>query len=233
MITVNEINAICTHTKHILVNVKGFWQVWAARQNLPKTQAIWTQENIPFLEQSIYFLWWSVMNPVKKCLELKALNKGKEYFLDSGSCCSVRWPSWWPSWRITSTGEGTSTSGKILGARDFWRTSYLNTGRYRRFWVLCNIEDTSDIYLNYKALTYSSVFIRLDGTTKSDDRGEMLREFNKADSEYFIFILSTRAGGLGLNLQVRLVCQYKPLHVWVNTQQCEGMPKQFGRSCLL
>ena len=42
---------------------------------------------------------------------------------------------------------------------------------------------------------------RLDGTTKSDDRGDMLKEFNKADSDYFIFILSTRAGGLGLNLQ--------------------------------
>jgi len=44
-------------------------------------------------------------------------------------------------------------------------------------------------------------YLRLDGTSKSDDRGEMLREFNKPDSDYFIFILSTRAGGLGLNLQ--------------------------------
>ena len=43
--------------------------------------------------------------------------------------------------------------------------------------------------------------IRLDGTTKADDRGAMLKEFNSPDSEYFIFILSTRAGGLGLNLQ--------------------------------
>lgn len=29
----------------------------------------------------------------------------------------------------------------------------------------------------------------------------MLTNFNKEDSEYFIFALSTRAGGLGLNLQ--------------------------------
>ncbi len=42
---------------------------------------------------------------------------------------------------------------------------------------------------------------RLDGMTKSDDRGEMLKIFNMANSEYFIFLLSTRAGGLGLNLQ--------------------------------
>ena len=42
---------------------------------------------------------------------------------------------------------------------------------------------------------------RLDGTTKSEDRGDMLAQFNKPDSDYFIFLLSTRAGGLGLNLQ--------------------------------
>merc|ERR1712210_314610 len=36
---------------------------------------------------------------------------------------------------------------------------------------------------------------------KSDERGDMLADFNKKDSDYFIFILSTRAGGLGLNLQ--------------------------------
>merc|ERR1719283_246012 len=37
--------------------------------------------------------------------------------------------------------------------------------------------------------------------TKSEERGEMLKEFNSPNSEYFIFLLSTRAGGLGLNLQ--------------------------------
>jgi SWI/SNF-related matrix-associated actin-dependent regulator of chromatin subfamily A protein 2/4 len=52
-------------------------------------------------------------------------------------------------------------------------------------------------YLNWRGYTY----LRLDGTTKSDDRGDMLADFNKDQSEYFIFILSTRAGGLGLNLQ--------------------------------
>ncbi|KAL6532322.1 putative ATP-dependent DNA helicase chr12 [Orobanche gracilis] len=44
-------------------------------------------------------------------------------------------------------------------------------------------------------------FLRLDGTTSTGDRGELLRQFNAPDSPYFIFLLSTRAGGLGLNLQ--------------------------------
>lgn len=52
-------------------------------------------------------------------------------------------------------------------------------------------------YLNWRAYKY----LRLDGTTKSDDRGDMLTKFNEKESDIFIFILSTRAGGLGLNLQ--------------------------------
>lgn len=38
------------------------------------------------------------------------------------------------------------------------------------------------------------------GMTKSEDRGELLRLFNES-REFFLFLLSTRAGGLGLNLQ--------------------------------
>ncbi|CAH2233927.1 jg14685 [Pararge aegeria aegeria] len=41
----------------------------------------------------------------------------------------------------------------------------------------------------------------LDGMTKAEDRGELLKKFNEVGSEFFIFLLSTRAGGLGLNLQ--------------------------------
>merc|ERR1719154_805540 len=52
-------------------------------------------------------------------------------------------------------------------------------------------------YLNWRHYKY----LRLDGSTKSDERGDMLKEFNCPDSDYFVFILSTRAGGLGLNLQ--------------------------------
>lgn len=52
-------------------------------------------------------------------------------------------------------------------------------------------------YLSWRKYGY----LRLDGTTKSEDRGDLLKKFNCKDSEYFIFLLSTRAGGLGLNLQ--------------------------------
>ncbi|KAE8291802.1 putative global transcription activator SNF2L2 [Larimichthys crocea] len=52
-------------------------------------------------------------------------------------------------------------------------------------------------YFSYRNFQY----LRLDGTTKSEDRATLLKKFNEEGSQYFIFLLSTRAGGLGLNLQ--------------------------------
>ena len=44
-------------------------------------------------------------------------------------------------------------------------------------------------------------YLRLDGATKHEDRQDILAKFCTPNTEYFIFVLSTRAGGLGLNLQ--------------------------------
>jgi ATP-dependent helicase STH1/SNF2 len=44
-------------------------------------------------------------------------------------------------------------------------------------------------------------YLRLDGGTKTEERASFVQLFNQKDSEYKVFILSTRAGGLGLNLQ--------------------------------
>ena len=44
-------------------------------------------------------------------------------------------------------------------------------------------------------------YLRLDGGTKTEERASHVQIFNAVDSEIQVFILSTRAGGLGLNLQ--------------------------------
>ena len=44
-------------------------------------------------------------------------------------------------------------------------------------------------------------YCRIDGNTTYEEREDRIYEYNKKDSEKFIFILSTRAGGLGINLQ--------------------------------
>jgi len=46
---------------------------------------------------------------------------------------------------------------------------------------------------------YHYRYLRLDGTTKTEDRGKLMHKFNQDDS-IFCFILSTRSGGLGMNL---------------------------------
>ena len=99
----------------------------------------------------------------------------------------------------------TSTSNDLL-----WRTSgkfelldrilpkYQKTGhRVLMFFQMTAIMDIMEDFLRFRGVQY----LRLDGTTKSDDRSDLLREFNAPDSPYFMFLLSTRAGGLGLNLQ--------------------------------
>ncbi|KPM06895.1 SWI/SNF-like protein 1 [Sarcoptes scabiei] len=43
-------------------------------------------------------------------------------------------------------------------------------------------------------------YCRLDGQTSHEDRERSIEEFNKPDSDKFLFMLSTRAGGLGINL---------------------------------
>ncbi|KAM3478541.1 hypothetical protein MY8738_005862 [Beauveria namnaoensis] len=75
---------------------------------------------------------------------------------------------------------------------------YQATGhRVLMFFQMTAIMDIMEDYLRYRRMEY----LRLDGTTKSDERSDLLHDFNSPDSKYFVFLLSTRAGGLGLNLQ--------------------------------
>ncbi|RAL52518.1 hypothetical protein DM860_017212 [Cuscuta australis] len=47
---------------------------------------------------------------------------------------------------------------------------------------------------------------RIDGSVKLDERRRQIQEFNDVDSRYRIFLLSTRAGGLGINLTSADTC---------------------------
>jgi SWI/SNF-related matrix-associated actin-dependent regulator of chromatin subfamily A member 5 len=43
-------------------------------------------------------------------------------------------------------------------------------------------------------------YCRIDGSTELSLREEQIANFTAPDSDRFIFLLSTRAGGLGINL---------------------------------
>ncbi|GAB2266574.1 Probable ATP-dependent DNA helicase chr12 [Dionaea muscipula] len=65
------------------------------------------------------------------------------------------------------------------------------------FSQMTRLLDVLEVYLKM----YDYTYLRLDGSSKTEDRGVLLKEFNAPGSPYFMFLLSTRAGGLGLNLQ--------------------------------
>ena len=69
--------------------------------------------------------------------------------------------------------------------------------RVLMFFQMTAIMNIMEDFMRYRGYQY----LRLDGSTKADDRSELLRLFNAPNSPYFCFLLSTRAGGLGLNLQ--------------------------------
>jgi hypothetical protein len=59
---------------------------------------------------------------------------------------------------------------------------------------------SSDILSDYCALR-GYIYQRLDGTVPSETRRKAIEHYNAPDSPDFVFLLSTRAGGLGINLE--------------------------------
>ncbi|XP_073053398.1 ISWI chromatin-remodeling complex ATPase CHR17-like [Primulina eburnea] len=64
------------------------------------------------------------------------------------------------------------------------------------FSQMTRLLDILEDYLLYRRYYYC----RIDGNTGGEDRDASIEAFNKPGSEKFVFLLSTRAGGLGINL---------------------------------
>lgn len=56
--------------------------------------------------------------------------------------------------------------------------------------------DILEDYCWWRGLKYC----RLDGQTAHEDRQKAIDAYNAPDSDIFLFMLTTRAGGLGINL---------------------------------
>lgn len=51
-------------------------------------------------------------------------------------------------------------------------------------------------YLHYHKIRFE----KIDGSTKAKDRQRAIDKFNKRPDHFEIFLLSTKAGGIGINL---------------------------------
>ena len=65
------------------------------------------------------------------------------------------------------------------------------------FTQMTRILDILEDYMRIRGYLYC----RIDGNTDYEQRGSSIEAFNAPNSEKFVFLLSTRAGGLGINLQ--------------------------------
>ncbi|PSK53205.1 hypothetical protein B9Z65_3405 [Elsinoe australis] len=94
--------------------------------------------------------------------------------------------------------RSTTTSGKIRALDSLLFEIYNNTTE--KVVIMSNYTTTLDIIANLLSnLSYS--FTRLDGSTPSAKRQDMVDVFNAAPQrKQFVFLMSTKAGGVGLNL---------------------------------
>ena len=89
------------------------------------------------------------------------------------------------------------TSGKVELLSRILPKFFATGHRVLIFFQMTKVMDIMEDFLKMMGWKY----LRLDGGTKTEERAGHVQMFNAPNSEYMVFILSTRAGGLGLNLQ--------------------------------
>lgn len=85
--------------------------------------------------------------------------------------------------------------GKLQTLEKLLREKRVGGHRVLVFTQMSKMLDILEQFLNYHAFTY----LRLDGSTAIGERQRLMDRFNM-DKRIFVFILSTRSGGIGVNL---------------------------------
>lgn len=96
---------------------------------------------------------------------------------------------------VPNFGKLLSDSGKLCALDMLLKRLRAGGHRTLIFSQMTKMIDILEDYMRYRKIK----FFRLDGQTSLADRRDMVREFQR-NPEYFAFLLSTRAGGLGINL---------------------------------
>ncbi|KAH7648470.1 hypothetical protein FG379_002905 [Cryptosporidium bovis] len=87
-------------------------------------------------------------------------------------------------------------SGKMILMDRLIKKLINNGSRILIFSQMSRVLDILEDYCYMRKYPYC----RIDGNTSGDDRDKQIYDFNKEGSDKLVFLLSTRAGGLGINL---------------------------------
>ncbi|CAG8210967.1 unnamed protein product [Penicillium salamii] len=96
---------------------------------------------------------------------------------------------------VPSMGRFVTDSGKLAKLDELLRELKPGGHRVLLYFQMTRMIDLMEEYLTYRNYKYC----RLDGSTKLEDRRDTVADF-QSNPEIFVFLLSTRAGGLGINL---------------------------------
>jgi DNA helicase INO80 len=96
---------------------------------------------------------------------------------------------------VPSMHRFVSDSGKLGRLDSLLKELKQNNHRVLLYFQMTRMIDLMEEYLTYR----NYKFVRLDGSTKLEDRRDTVADF-QTDTSIFVFLLSTRAGGLGINL---------------------------------
>lgn len=96
---------------------------------------------------------------------------------------------------VPSMRRFVTDSGKLAKLDELLRELKNGGHRVLLYFQMTRMIDLMEEYLTYRNYKYC----RLDGSTKLEDRRDTVLDFQQRP-EIFVFLLSTRAGGLGINL---------------------------------
>lgn len=95
-----------------------------------------------------------------------------------------------------------AASGKLAVLDKLLRSLFLKGHRTVIFSQFTKVLDILDDYCNMRGWKYC----RFDGSTARAKRNYIINKFNAPESEDFVFLMSTRSGGMGINLQTADTC---------------------------
>eukprot|EP00980_Cylindrotheca_fusiformis_P031493 scaffold26459_cov162-Cylindrotheca_fusiformis.AAC.7 len=102
----------------------------------------------------------------------------------------------------TTLADLIAASGKLSVLDMLLQRLFQNKHRAVLFSQFTMVLDILEDYCRLRGWKYC----RLDGSTDRARRSYLIRRFNEPNSPYFLFLVSTRSGGMGLNLQTADTC---------------------------